>query len=201
MVLIYQLSSKTHHYMVLLLTIWIVKRSRYLTNAAATVPICPPNYVLFEGLCYGIENYGQRSFADSESFCANIGGNVVTLNSSQRLAAATSEVLTNKIYWLDLYDVHNLNGPNDFVWLSLNKSTGNYTNWDTDEPNVAGYRCVVIEYIGSSWKWKTRSCSSDARTLCELCKLLLRIPKIEIMIDCNNLSSCRVLRYSCRERA
>ncbi|EDV26165.1 uncharacterized protein TRIADDRAFT_55993 [Trichoplax adhaerens] len=150
------------------LAICIAKWSSYSTRAAVSVPTCPSGYEFFGGLCYGIQNYGSRTFTNAEIFCAGLGGKVVAPNSSERLAAATSGVQNNKLYWLNLYDTHNLNGPNDFVWLNLNKTTGTYTNWETNEPNVAGYRCVIIGYVSGNWKWKTHSCTSKVRTICEL---------------------------------
>ncbi|RDD44469.1 Adhesion G-protein coupled receptor D1 [Trichoplax sp. H2] len=143
---------------------------------AVSVPTCPSGYEFFGGLCYGIENYGLRTFTNAEIFCAGLGGKVVAPNSSERLAAATSGVQNNKLYWLNLYDTHNLNGPNDFVWLNLNKTTGTYTNWETNEPNVAGYRCVIIGYVSGNWKWKTHSCTSKVRTICELCTSNTQLP-------------------------
>ncbi|XP_019746315.1 galactose-specific lectin nattectin-like [Hippocampus comes] len=123
---------------------------------------CPIGWTQLDCYCYIYEDEG-RSFADAESVCNILGGNLVSIHSALENAFILELIRAgdnDDEAWIGLHDaIQN----DDFVWTD--GSDTEFTNFDVggSEPDETG-ECVHIDE--SAGLWEDALCSDEAPYVC-----------------------------------
>ncbi|XP_049608597.1 galactose-specific lectin nattectin-like isoform X3 [Syngnathus scovelli] len=121
---------------------------------------CPKGWTQLTCHCY-IYQDETRNFADAESVCNILGGNLVSIHSDlenafvQELIRAGGN--TDEV-WIGLHDaIEN----DDFIWTD--GSDEDFTNFASSEPDETG-DCVELDE--SNGNWQDASCTDDLAYVC-----------------------------------
>ncbi|XP_077424516.1 C-type lectin LmsL-like [Vanacampus margaritifer] len=124
---------------------------------------CPEGWTQLDCKCYIIEDEA-RSFADAESVCNILGGNLVSIHNDLE-NALNVELLKQgtsaSAGWIGLHDSI-LDG--DYIWTD--GSDEDFLNFDTtnSEPNSITGDCVEVDLMDGLWQ--TADCTDDNIYVC-----------------------------------
>ena len=129
----------------------------------------------FQGSCY-THNNELDTHAVAEARCRDLGAHLADIKSpvENELVFSVEGAKIDQL-WLNYeYSITQRKFLSTFTGL-----TPAYTNWDENEPiNGAVQRCVYMDNMAlanSSSKWKSDSCSSHRKSVCENGEYLLLI--------------------------
>ena len=136
---------------------------------------CPPNNTLYNNLCYGPgPNNGYRDFDRAISDCYGDGqGNLTKLDHPTKMAIATTNLATNRQYWIGLKDIYHQNNASGFRWIIDDSVASGFSKWAPSQPGGSLEDCVYIKYYDDDWYWYTQECDENARVLCQRSNLTL----------------------------
>nr|XP_061802918.1 ladderlectin-like [Nerophis lumbriciformis] len=123
---------------------------------------CPKGWTQLDCHCYIYED-DIRTFADAESVCNILGGNMVSIHSDLENALVVEMLRANDNddeAWIGLSDA-----IEDDTFLWTDGSDNEYTNFDTDqsEPDNTG-PCVQIQENDGTWE--DVECSTELPYIC-----------------------------------
>ncbi|XP_077432788.1 galactose-specific lectin nattectin-like [Vanacampus margaritifer] len=121
---------------------------------------CPKGWTQLDCHCY-IYEHEERTFADAESVCNILGGNLVSIHSALENAFVHELIRehgNNDEVWIGLHDAIE---DDDFIWTD--GSDQDFTHFDATEPDETG-PCVHIDE--SDGFWEDGSCADDLSYVC-----------------------------------
>nr|XP_057907857.1 galactose-specific lectin nattectin-like [Doryrhamphus excisus]XP_057907858.1 galactose-specific lectin nattectin-like [Doryrhamphus excisus] len=121
---------------------------------------CPKGWTTLDDHCYVFKK-GARSFADAESICNLLGGNLASITSELENRVVTSLVDSGEARsaWIGLSDAIEVG---DFLWTD-GREFG-FNQIDSGEPSDDF--CLEILTKGSSGPWIRESCGIELPYVC-----------------------------------
>ncbi|XP_037102251.1 ladderlectin-like [Syngnathus acus] len=132
--------------------------------SAKIVPVkdnnCPKGWTQLDCFCYIYESE-NRTFADAESVCNILGGNLVSIHSDLENALVLELIRAGgdaTQAWIGLTDAVS---DDDFMWTD--GSDVDFTNFEGGEPNDDG---VCVEMVTADGEWNDVDCTTDLPYVC-----------------------------------
>ncbi|XP_067676708.1 perlucin-like [Haliotis asinina] len=129
---------------------------------------CPNGWIRFEGSCY-VYNSLDRTFIHSSSFCEELGGYLVEIQSEKESIFVTNflnDLVVKNGVWLGGND---LMAEGHWVW-DKSEMPFNYTNWNPSEPDQssAGEQDCLSVWKRGNYQWADHYCNRpDLAAICE----------------------------------
>ncbi|CAJ1084352.1 ladderlectin-like isoform X2 [Xyrichtys novacula] len=111
---------------------------------------CPPGWVFFESRCFQFQD-ARKAWADAESHCTLLGGNLPSIRTAAEYAFLRQLVFkatrSHRETWLGGYDA-----PKEGVWLWSDGTQFLFTGWGRGEPNNhRGEGCMEMNLGGRDY--------------------------------------------------
>ena len=127
-----------------------------------TSPACasPGEFLAAGGGCYllGVQS---ASWSEASAACADWGGSLASLESSEEEAALSQNVLADT--WIGLND---LASEGDMIWDG-GEPLATYSHWATDQPDDFDGLEDCVELLADGRGWNDRACTDLRQYLCE----------------------------------
>ncbi|XP_077424029.1 galactose-specific lectin nattectin-like [Vanacampus margaritifer] len=141
----------------LLTGVWSNRVIHYKDNG------CPRGWTRLDCKCYIYEDE-QRTYADAESICNILGGNLASIHSDLENAFVVELIKANSDTgegWIGLHDAIE---DGDYIWTD--GSDEDFLNFDTtnSEPNSNTGDCVEVDLMDGLWQ--TADCTDENEYLC-----------------------------------
>uniref|UniRef100_A0A8C5J4F8 MRC1 protein n=1 Tax=Junco hyemalis TaxID=40217 RepID=A0A8C5J4F8_JUNHY len=140
----------------------------------ALVPTCPEGWVSnnYRSSCFKCfcrSHTRKKSWFEARDFCRQIGGDLVTINTKEEIAARC----LFKIVWLGIFS---LNPDEGFAWSD--GSPVRYTNWDGSPRNRGRLQfCGLYNDGGNSLPWSLSVCQVQHNWVCQIKQGVLLKPE------------------------
>ncbi|XP_049595661.1 galactose-specific lectin nattectin-like [Syngnathus scovelli] len=123
---------------------------------------CPRGWTRLDCRCFIFQREG-RTFADSESICNILGGNLVSIHSNLENAVVTELVSRGGVtgaFWIGLHDAIE---DDSFIWTDgTDEDFRNFQFWPS-EPDNSG-ECVNV--LDSGGVWGDDDCTTESPYVC-----------------------------------
>ena len=128
--------------------------------------VCPRGWLSsFHGGCFKVHS-NTLDWNSAKSACEALGSNLAVLHSKAKLREF-SQLLKNagaSKLWIGLYR----DPQKERRWLWVDRSTVEFTSWDTGEPNNARSVEDCVEFRMTSKKWNDMPCYESLPYICEI---------------------------------
>ncbi|XP_059145535.1 versican core protein-like [Physella acuta] len=111
----------------------------------------------YAGQCYNLQMTVKKSWEEAQTFCSNIGANLVSLTSRDEVDFLNEQGIEN--VWIGLYKT----GTNE-TWKWVDKSDVNLKLWDVGQPGSIGEDCGVAYSFD---KWHDYPCFHRKSFVCK----------------------------------
>ncbi|XP_057692295.1 galactose-specific lectin nattectin-like [Corythoichthys intestinalis] len=127
---------------------------------------CPKGWRRFDCKCF-IYQPDARMFADAESVCNILGGNVVSIHSAAENAFVHGLFEEGRSFldfavWIGLHDVFE---EDKFLWMDGSEFDFDGFDADDDEPSVMS-EGVCVSLDEDDARWDTRMCTTEFTYIC-----------------------------------
>ncbi|XP_070766776.1 galactose-specific lectin nattectin-like [Enoplosus armatus] len=147
------MASALHFIAALCLTsgLWIRANAHGETQSDNCCETCPPGWTAFGHHCY-MFHHSEKQWADAESFCTSLGGNLASLHTTAEykfLRELIHRVTgSHKVTWVGGNDA-----AKERVWLWSDGSKFDFKGWAKREPNNSGGKenCMEINFRGKDY--------------------------------------------------
>ncbi|XP_017294289.1 galactose-specific lectin nattectin-like [Kryptolebias marmoratus] len=135
----------------ILCTLWTGGTTKCAPRPAAFCETCPPGWTWYGGHCYLFVK-SEKDWADAESHCNSLDGNLASIQSSDEYTFIRDLVFreagSHPRTWVGGHDA-----VKDGVWMWSDGSKFVFSSWGKGEPNnnAGGESCMEINLRGNDY--------------------------------------------------